>query len=136
MPKLTRGGDRSIEIALGRRMRLRRQMLKFSQTVVAKQLGVSFQQLQKYENGTDRISAGRLFEVASILRAPFDYFFEDLIKAPSTELEANEKFDLREHDFELTRRGMKLLRAFAKIRDDKTQKYIADLVDQLASLIP
>ena len=63
---------------IGMRLRLRRSLLDMSQGKLGEQLGVMFQQIQKYERGTNRIGAGRLYEVAAILDVPITYFYEGL----------------------------------------------------------
>ncbi len=67
-----------IDRHVGNRMRRRRRELGVTQTALAERLGVSFQQVQKYEHGVNRMSASRLYEVACALRVPIDYFFMDL----------------------------------------------------------
>lgn len=132
MPRQLRETNQNVYIAVGRRIKLRRHMLSLTQSEVAKQLGVTFQQLQKYENGTDRLSAGRLYDLSDILKAPVDYFFEDLRPAPGSEAEVVEQEDDRKIGLEKSRQGIKLLRAFAKLPDDKMRRHIASLVDELA----
>ncbi|WP_299440454.1 helix-turn-helix transcriptional regulator [uncultured Rhodospira sp.] len=73
-------GPDPIDVHVGQRMRLRRTMLGKSQDQMARALGVSFQQVQKYERGTNRISASRLFDVSRFLDVPVSYFFEDLTR--------------------------------------------------------
>ena len=73
-------GPDPIDIHVGQRMRLRRTMLGKSQDQMARALGVSFQQVQKYERGTNRISASRLFDVSRFLSVPVSYFFKDLTR--------------------------------------------------------
>lgn len=73
-------GPDPIDVHVGQRMRLRRTMLGKSQDQIARALGVSFQQVQKYERGTNRISASRLFDVSRFLNVPVGYFFEDLTR--------------------------------------------------------
>jgi transcriptional regulator with XRE-family HTH domain len=67
-----------IDVHVGNRLRLRRLLLKISQQDVAKACGVSFQMVQKYEGGINRVSASRLFKIAAFLKAPISYFFDDL----------------------------------------------------------
>lgn len=67
-----------VDIHVGRRVRIRRVMREMSQTKLAEQLGLTFQQLQKYESGANRISASRLWHVAQILDVPVTYFFEGI----------------------------------------------------------
>lgn len=71
-------GPDAIDVHVGQRVRLRRQMLGKSQDAMARALGVSFQQVQKYERGTNRISASRLFDVARFLAVPPGFFFQDI----------------------------------------------------------
>ena len=75
MPKPTRGA-RDIDAHIGNRVRAARQAQGMSQSVLANALGITFQQVQKYENGTNRVSAGRLYDVAHILGMPITYFYE------------------------------------------------------------
>ena len=70
-----------IDIHVGERVRLRRNLLGISQTDLGKAVGVTFQQVQKYEKGTNRISASRLFNLSRALDVPISYFFEDLSPA-------------------------------------------------------
>lgn len=84
--KLTRDEVREIDQHVGRRLRQRRIMMDYSQTFLAEQVGLSFQQFQKYEKGANRISASKLHEFAQILDVPVSYFFEEMptkIKAAS-----------------------------------------------------
>lgn len=73
-----RDSAQSIDDHVGQRLRQRRQELNLSQTVVADQLGVTFQQVQKYERGMNRISASRLHDLCAILSVPVEYFFDGL----------------------------------------------------------
>ncbi len=110
-----------IDLAIGRRVKLRRRLLQMSQQELASQLGITFQQLQKYEKGRNRIGAGRLFEIAEILEIPLTFFFEDAVGDNPIS-----------GDADVARAGMKILRSFSKIKDPATRKSIADLVEQLA----
>jgi transcriptional regulator with XRE-family HTH domain len=74
---------------IGRRMRERRRELKMSQQVLAKEIGVAFQQVQKYENGKNRISAVRLFVLSHVLNVPVAYFFEGLKKPKRKVMDAH-----------------------------------------------
>jgi transcriptional regulator with XRE-family HTH domain len=67
-----------IDLAIGSRLRLRRLAMGFSQETLARALGITFQQIQKYERGTNRIFASRLFHLARVLRVPVSYFFQGL----------------------------------------------------------
>ncbi|HEY4944340.1 MAG TPA: helix-turn-helix transcriptional regulator [Rhizomicrobium sp.] len=132
MPRLNKAADREVDAAIGGRIKLRRKTLLLTQTEVGKHIGVTFQQLQKYENGTDRISASRLYRVSVLLRVPVDYFFEDIQESPPSKGDAHDQSDVRKVDMTASRDGVKLLRAFSRIRGKKTRMYIADLIDELA----
>ncbi len=67
-----------VDLHVGMRLRLRRRELKVTQTELAEHLGISFQQVQKYERGMNRLSASRLYEIAGVLRVGVEYFFEGL----------------------------------------------------------
>ncbi|PIT69187.1 transcriptional regulator [Bartonella tribocorum] len=69
----------NIDLFVGKKIRLRRQMLKMSQKALGHALGVSFQQIQKYEKGLNRVSAGRLKEISDILSVPVSFFYADVI---------------------------------------------------------
>ncbi|PIT69192.1 helix-turn-helix domain-containing protein [Bartonella tribocorum] len=69
----------NIDLFVGKKIRLRRQMLKMSQTTLGHALGISFQQVQKYEKGANRVSAGRLKEISDILNVPVSFFYADII---------------------------------------------------------
>ncbi|WP_273718761.1 MULTISPECIES: helix-turn-helix domain-containing protein [Bartonella] len=69
----------NIDLFVGKKIRLRRQMLKMSQKALGHALRISFQQVQKYENGLNRVSAGRLMEISDILNVPVSFFYADII---------------------------------------------------------
>ncbi|WP_375703255.1 helix-turn-helix domain-containing protein [Bartonella sp. AD13SXNS] len=69
----------NIDLFIGKKIRLRRKMLKMSQKTLGQHLGVTFQQIQKYENGLNRVSAGRLMEISDILDVPVSFFYADII---------------------------------------------------------
>jgi transcriptional regulator with XRE-family HTH domain len=77
------GSANAVDIYVGTRIRSRRLFLKLTQDVLAERIGVTFQQVQKYENGSNRISASRLYQVARFLRVPVAYFFEGLDELPA-----------------------------------------------------
>jgi transcriptional regulator with XRE-family HTH domain len=72
------GGPDPIDIHVGRRVKLRRTILHISQEQLAGDIGVTFQQVQKYESGHNRVSASRLFDISRVLNCPISYFFEDI----------------------------------------------------------
>src|SRR3569623_1579355 len=118
---------------VGSRVRMRRIMLGLSQEKLGDALGLTFQQIQKYEKGTNRIGASRLHQIADILQVPVSFLFEGgpssstsgegLGEAPSPAYVS---------DFLATSEGLALTRAFTKITDAKLRRSIVDLVDQIA----
>ncbi len=74
-----------VDVHVGARLRVRRTLLGMNQTKLGEAIGVSFQQMQKYERGTNRISASRLYDLARLLDVPVEYFFDDMrIKSPDS----------------------------------------------------
>jgi transcriptional regulator with XRE-family HTH domain len=119
-----------IDGQVGNRVRLRRMLIGMSQERLGELLGLTFQQVQKYEKGVNRIGAGRLFEVARILGVPIDYFYEGAstqIAGPS-ENEASPPV----MEFVSSGEGLQLSLAFMKIKDPKLRKRVLDLVKQMA----
>ena len=123
-----------IDKYVGSRVRMRRIMLKLSQEKLGDALGLTFQQVQKYEKGTNRIGASRLHRIAGILQVPVSFFFED---APSAILDSTGKGQLSSpsfvSDFMATRDGISLAEAFMSIRNKKLQRQIVELIEQIAA---
>ena len=124
-----------IDIHVGSRIRLRRNMLGMSQEKLGESLGITFQQIQKYEKGTNRVGASRLQAIASILSVPVSFFFED---APGHEGAgqqglAEDSQTAYVVDFMNSAEGLQLNRAFVRIGDPKVRRKIVDLVKTLAS---
>lgn len=115
---------------VGLRMRIRRQMMRMSQEQLAESLGVTFQQVQKYENGSNRVSASRLFDVARTLESPINYFFDGLIDdAVPGVAEDGPGFI---YDFLSTPEGVAVATAFPRIKNAAARKRILDLIRSLA----
>lgn len=122
------------DIHVGSRIRLRRNMLGMSQEKLGESLGITFQQIQKYEKGTNRVGASRLQAIASILGVPVAFFFEDL---PGQEGGGNQ--GLAEDsstsfvvDFLSSAEGLQLNRAFARISNPKVRRKVIELAKALA----
>jgi transcriptional regulator with XRE-family HTH domain len=115
---------------VGSKIRVRRQVLGISQRKLARALGVSFQQIQKYENGTDRIGAGRLQQLSQALRAPPAFFFQG---APNVSGGRSRETSARLTRFLGTREGTALTRAFRRL-DVKLRWRIVDLVQTLSEV--
>jgi transcriptional regulator with XRE-family HTH domain len=119
---------------VGARVRMRRMMLSMSQEKLGDALGLTFQQVQKYEKGTNRIGASRLQQISNILQVPVSFFFEG---APNN---SNPESGFSEapspsyvSDFLATSDGLALTRAFMKIKTPKLRRRIVDLVEQIAA---
>ena len=122
-----------IDVHVGTRIRLRRNMLGMSQEKLGELLGITFQQIQKYEKGSNRVGASRLQAIASILNVSVGYFFEDApVKGGAGEGFSEEGSPNYVVDFLSTTEGLQLNRAFVKISDAKVRKKIVDLVKVLA----
>jgi transcriptional regulator with XRE-family HTH domain len=119
MPKSQNAQDREV----GRRIRLRRQELGVSQTKLGDALKVSFQQVQKYEKGINRVSAGRLQQIAHVLQVPIMFFYDDLGKGGS----GSEISTLLESAY-----ALRVLKAFSKIRDRNLQRRAVELMEAMA----
>jgi transcriptional regulator with XRE-family HTH domain len=122
-----------IDAQVGNRVRIRRMLIGMSQEKLGDLLGLTFQQVQKYEKGVNRIGAGRLFEVSRILGVPIDFFYEGLSGA------AEERPGFSEAEgappvmeFVSSGEGLQLSLAFMKIKDPKVRKRVLDLVKSLA----
>jgi transcriptional regulator with XRE-family HTH domain len=124
-----------IDIHVGSRIRLRRTMLGMSQEKLGEALGITFQQIQKYEKGTNRVGASRLQNISTILNVPVSFFFEDAPGDPSTAQPGMAEANSSNYvvDFLSSSEGLQLNRAFIKIPDPKVRRKLVDLVKSLAS---
>ncbi|HLH97742.1 MAG TPA: helix-turn-helix transcriptional regulator [Xanthobacteraceae bacterium] len=122
-----------IDKHVGSRVRMRRMMLSMSQEKLGGALGLTFQQVQKYEKGTNRIGASRLQQISHILQVPVAFFFEG---APS-EQAPSEGFSEAPSpsyvsDFLATSDGLALTKAFMDIKEPRLRRRIVDLVEEIA----
>jgi transcriptional regulator with XRE-family HTH domain len=120
---------------VGSRVRLRRMLLGMSQERLGESMGLTFQQVQKYEKGVNRIGASRLFQISKILDVPVQFFFEEAPHVgrgttPGVAGADSEAFIL---EFLNSREGLELNRAFVKIADPKVRKSVVDLVRALSA---
>jgi transcriptional regulator with XRE-family HTH domain len=120
-----------IDQQVGSRVRMRRLMLKLSQTDLADGLGLTFQQVQKYEKGMNRIGAGRLQQIAHILQVPVTFFFETPSPNPPPTV-AQDQSLAKLNDFMATRDGLTLAKAFMRIDDVQLRRRLVDLVEAIA----
>jgi transcriptional regulator with XRE-family HTH domain len=107
-------------------------LIGMSQERLGELLGLTFQQVQKYEKGVNRIGAGRLFEVSRILGVPIDYFYEGVAPQTANGLSDNDEASPPVMEFVSSGEGLQLSLAFMKIRDPKLRKRVLDLVKQMA----
>jgi len=114
---------REVDGYVGGRVRERREALGISQGRIAKQLGLTFSQIQKYEKGSNRIGAGRLFMLSQALGVPVQYFFEGLVTEPPVLVSDNP--DLSGRD---SREMNELGAAYRSIDDDAIRQSVLDLV--------
>ncbi|HVW74149.1 MAG TPA: helix-turn-helix transcriptional regulator [Rhizomicrobium sp.] len=121
-----------IDVQVGNRVRIRRMLIGMSQERLGDLLGLTFQQVQKYEKGVNRIGAGRLFEVARILNVPVDFFYEGLSAANQPGLGEPDVAAPPVMEFVSSGEGLQLSLAFMKIKDVKVRKRVLDLVKSLA----
>lgn len=119
-----------IDIHVGSRIRLRRNMLNMSQEKLGEKLGITFQQIQKYEKGTNRVGASRLQAIAEIMTVPVSYFFEE---APSHDGKTGgfSENETTYVDFCSSAEGIQLMRAFTNISDVKVRRKLIDLAKAL-----
>lgn len=130
-----------IDVHVGSRVRLRRMMLGMSQEKLGEHLGITFQQIQKYEKGTNRIGASRLQAIARVMNVPVSFFFEDapvlapLIPAepgmPTAGFQESQSTSYVV-DFLSSSEGLQLNKAFVRIKEPKVRRKVVDLVRALA----
>ena len=121
-----------IDAQVGNRVRLRRMLVGMSQEKLGEMLGLTFQQVQKYEKGVNRIGAGRLYQVAHILGVPVSYFYEDVTERPGENLPANNHASPPVMEFLSSGEGLQLALAFMRIKEPRVRKRVIDLVKTLA----
>jgi len=122
----------SVDAHVGSRVRLRRMMLGMSQEQLASSLGLTFQQVQKYERGMNRIGSSRLYHIAKALQVPVSFFYEGLPDtAGGDDRPPTDDID-KIMEFLLSPEGFALSNAFMKVRDRGTRRRLVDLVRALS----
>ncbi len=130
----SRRGPNPIDIHVGARVRLRRNLLGLTLQTLAKAVGVTYQQLQKYEWGVNRISASRLFNLSHVLDVPISFFFEDLSPAAAgagkRRARGLSEAPAAAHDFDVlsNRETINLIRAYYRVTDPQLRKRVLDLL--------
>ncbi|MFA5040804.1 MAG: helix-turn-helix transcriptional regulator [Bdellovibrionales bacterium] len=132
-----------IDIHVGSRLRMRRNLVGLSQEQLGKSLGLTFQQIQKYERGINRMGSSRLFQIAKTLSVPVAYFFEEIPASFSvssqpgfadTEQAALEGAPDKQNDYDILRRRetLELIRAYYRIQDDKQRRKVYELIRSMS----
>lgn len=120
-----------VDVHVGKRVRLRRTLLGMSQEKLGEAIGLTFQQVQKYERGTNRIGSSRLYQLSQVLDIPVSYFFDDLPSdvtgKPSTGM-ADSAPAAYEGDPMVKRETLELVRAYYRITDSSVRKRVFELV--------
>ncbi len=128
-----------VDIYVGSRVRLRRTLKGMSQQKLAGQLGLTFQQVQKYERGTNRIGASRLFELSQILDVPTSFFFDGLTSADSVRTTSPGFSDVPQRSYEADqfskREILELVRAYDRIGDRDVRDRVFAMVKAIAAFI-
>ncbi len=127
-----------VDVHVGTRLRVRRTLLGMNQTALGDAIGLTFQQVQKYENGANRISASRLFDLSRILDVPIQFFFDDMpnVVAASSPAQGGgkaKKLPSYEPDPMATRETLELVRAYYKIKDANVRKRLRELTTALGA---
>jgi|ERR1700754_5165189 transcriptional regulator with XRE-family HTH domain len=130
--KTTKKTPNPIDRHVGSRVRMRRMMISMSQEKLGERLGITFQQVQKYEKGTNRIGASRLHQISSILGVPVAFFYEGAPNAEGTPGSTESGNPPYVSDFLATSEGLALTKAFMKVGDAKVRRRIVDLVEAMA----
>ena len=130
------GKPHPVDVHVGARVRMRRTLLGMSQTTLGDVLGLSFQQVQKYERGTNRIGAGRLFELSQVLDVPVEFFFEEMPAEAAAISPAQKRHRAKEppgyeRDPMAKRETLELVRAYYKISDPQVRKRLYEMTKAL-----
>ena len=135
-PRRTRGKPTNVDMHVGSRVRLRRTLLGMSQEKLADALGLTFQQVQKYERGANRIGAGRLYELSRALDVPVSYFFEELDDGRSGKGSGlSEEMAPFGEDPMARRETLLLIRAYYGISEAPVRRRLLDLMRSLGDAV-
>jgi transcriptional regulator with XRE-family HTH domain len=133
----TKGTPDSVDVHVGQRLRVRRSLLGLSQEKLGEAIGLTFQQIQKYEKGTNRISAGRLFQFSKILEVPISFFYENvgvdvekLMKSHG--FSDNQQEEFANENLMQSRETLELLRIYYSIPDPAMRKDIVRFMKSMA----
>jgi transcriptional regulator with XRE-family HTH domain len=136
--RMPSGKPNPVDVHVGGRVRLRRTLLGMSQEKLGEAIGLTFQQVQKYERGANRIGASRLWDLSRVLDCPVSFFFEEMDDATAGASPRNLSSDSRdveprENDPMTKRETLELVRAYYRIKDYHVRRRIYELAKSLAS---
>ncbi len=117
-----------LDVLVGKRIRTQRLVCKMSQTELGRQLGITFQQIQKYESGVNRVGAGRLQKIAKIFNLPVSVFFGEDTATQNASENTNDTI----LKFLNTARAVRLVKVFSRIKDPALQQAVVSLVEKIA----
>ncbi|MGI9514933.1 MAG: helix-turn-helix domain-containing protein [Anderseniella sp.] len=125
-----------IDVHVGSRLRMRRMLVGMSQEKLGESLDLTFQQIQKYEKGSNRISASRLYDMSRILDVPVQFFFDDMVRS---DIDGRSKTDKSSGSFEMIEflsspDGAQLVRTFSEIESPEVRRNILDLVKSVSGI--
>lgn len=125
-----------IDVHVGSRLRMRRMLVGMSQEKLGESLDLTFQQIQKYEKGSNRISASRLYDMSRILDVPVQFFFDDMVRS---DIDGRSKADKPSGSFEMIEflsspDGAQLVRTFSEIESPEVRRNILDLVKSVSGI--
>jgi len=143
--RLSSGKPNPVDVHVGNRLRLRRTLLGISQEKLADAIGLTFQQVQKYEHGANRIGASRLWDLSRVLNCSVSYFYEEMSNgvadASPRNLSRTDSDDdslpssgQSQGDITVNRETLDLVRAYYSIKESRVRKHICDLAKSLASV--
>jgi transcriptional regulator with XRE-family HTH domain len=136
--RMEEDGPNPIDTQVGIKVKTRRLMLGFSQEDLAKAIGLTFQQVQKYEKGTNRISVSRLVDISRALKVSYDYFLEGIVangsKRAALRGVSDNKQEALENNDPMTRKDViELVRAYCSIRTPKLKKQLLEMAKAMAA---
>ena len=134
--------NNAVDVHVGKRVRLRRTLLGMSQEQLGASLNITFQQVQKYERGANRISASRLWDISQIFNVQISYFFgvmtDDTMRSSPRRVSRGENVDFNDdnvYDPMARRETLELVRTYYSIESSKVRKRISEMVKSLAATI-
>ena len=125
-------GPNPVDVYVGARVRNRRKFLGLSQETLAAAIDLTFQQVQKYERGSNRISASKLHLIAKTLKVPMNYFFDGVPESDDEAAPGGSSMEQTAHDFLSTAEGVELAQYFPRVGNARARRKVLDLVRSLA----